>query len=61
MEAALRAWNLDEAPDEPLPDWVFSRLKEGEKAYLLREREGLIAVCLSPYPERDGRNLWVLD
>ena len=62
MELEKRATTpLDEAPEEPLPDWVFSRLKEGEKAYLIRAPEGLIVVCVSDDPARNGRNLWVLD
>jgi hypothetical protein len=55
-----RAWHLDEAPEEPLAPWVYRVLKKGEKAYLIKAPEGLIAVCLSDDPSRDGRNLAVL-
>jgi len=59
-EKKIRAFHLDEAPEEPLPNWVYHVLEEGEKAYFLKTREGLVVVCLSPDPKRDGKNLWSL-
>jgi len=59
-EKQIRAYHLDEAPDKPLPDWVYHVLRKGEKAYYLRGEEGLIVVCLSSDPSRDGKNLWLL-
>jgi hypothetical protein len=59
-ERAIRATHLDEAPDESLPEWVFSYLRQGEKAYYVKTSQGLIVLCLSDDPSRDGRNLWTL-
>jgi hypothetical protein len=59
-ERSIRAYHLDEAPDESLPEWVFSYLRQGEKAYYVKTAQGLIVVCLSDDPSRDGKNLWTL-
>jgi len=59
-EKKIRAFHLDEAPEEPLPDWVYHVLRAGEKAYFIKTEQGLIVCCLSSDPSRDRKNLWIL-